>query len=324
MKEIIIRENDSGQRLDKFLQKAFPDLPQSLAFKYIRIKRIKVNGKRAANNQKLEVGDKIQLYVNDEFISAETEETPLFLKAPSIINSVYEDENIILLNKKPGLLCHEDASEKRDTLINRLLHFLYEKNEFDYKNELSFTPALCNRIDRNTQGIVIAAKNAAALRDICDMIKNRTIEKKYLCIVHGTLPKSHDILKGYHTKDDNTNTVRITSERRDGAKTAITEYSVVAEKNNLSLLKVSLHTGRTHQIRAHLAAIGHPLLGDTKYGTLKQNQPYNRKFQALCSYYVKFGNFDKNSRLYYLSQKEFAINPADIDFIKDYFNVTAI
>ena len=155
MKEIVIKENDSGQRLDKFLQKAVKTLPKALLYKYIRKKRIKVNDKRSEISYKLNTGDKVQLYINDEFFEAKSEN--VFLHAPSIVDVVYEDSNILLADKKVGLVVHEDESGSADTLISRIQHYLYNKGEYDPLHENSFAPALCNRIDRNTGGIVIAA-----------------------------------------------------------------------------------------------------------------------------------------------------------------------
>lgn len=314
MKQLTIGNNDAGQRLDRFLAKTFPDLPASLCYKSIRLKRIKVNRKRAQGNQRLEAGDTVELFLADAFLNAPTDK-PLFLSAQGRVRIVYEDENLLLLDKPPGLLCHEDAQEQRDTLINRVLRYLYDTGQYIPAQEQSFTPSLCNRIDRNTQGIVAAAKNAAALREMSALIRERRMEKYYLCVVHGKPDKPHAVLRGYHTKDGQQNRVTITPAMRPGAKTAVTEYWLLYEKDGLSLLGVQLHTGRTHQIRAHLAAVGCPLMGDTKYGDWHPRP--GAKYQALCSYGVRFPTLPDTSVLSRLSDKAFCLE--GIEFITKYF-----
>ena len=319
MKEAVIQPNDAGQRLDKFLQKAYPDLPTSLRYKYLRLKRIKLNGRRAAGEDRLQAGDRVQLYVNDEFLGGKGN-IPFFAAAPSKVEVLYEDAYILLLNKPAGLLCHEDDKERRDTLINRVLHYLYSSGQYDPDREQSFTPALCNRIDRNTQGIVIAAKTSQALREMTEIIRKRQVEKRYLCITLGTPEPRHAVLRGWHTKDAKENQVRITPYERAGAKSAVTEYCVLCEQNGLALLEVTLHTGRTHQIRAHLASIGHPLLGDTKYGTNRQNKGYSYPYQALCSWALKFSLLPEEWALHALSGREFHLS--EVGFVREYFHCT--
>lgn len=316
MKEVTIGKNDAGQRLDKFLFKTFPDLPASILYKSIRLKRIKVGGKRAAIGQVLCEGDRLQLYVNDEFLG-QAQRRELFHAVPKALEIVYEDQNLLLLDKPAGLLCHEDQRERRDTLVNRMLRYLYEKGEYDPAAEQSFTPALCNRIDRNTGGLVIAAKTAAALREMDELLRSRGVEKQYLCIALGRLPKERDLLRGYHTKDEAKGLVKITPAPREGARTALTEYRVLDCKDGLSLLLVTLHTGRTHQIRAHLAAVGHPLLGDTKYGTAKQNERYGERRQMLCSFSLRFPDLPQHSALHALSGRRFQVG--QVEFLSRYF-----
>ena len=306
MKEFTINKNDSGQRVDKFLQKAVPLLPQSLMYKYIRMKRIKLNGKRCEISTRLSQGDIMQLYINDEFFEADSQKE--FLIAPPVLNIVYEDENIILLDKKNGLVVHEDDEKTADTLINRLLHYLYDKGEYDPDNENSFTPALCNRLDRNTGGIVIAAKNAESLRILNQKIKDRELEKKYLCVTVGVPPKKQDTLTAYLEKNSDENTVRVYNSKKGNAKTIITSYKVLKTDKKLSLVEVKLETGRTHQIRAHFAHIGCPLLGDGKYGINQINREYKIKTQALYSYKLKFTFTSESGCLDYLNGKEFTVN----------------
>lgn len=316
MKTFIIDVNDANQRLDKFLQKSVPLMPQSLLYKSIRKKRIKVNGKKADISYRLAVGDNLELYLNDELFDNDSE--LVFLHVPNNISVVYEDENILIVDKPQGLVVHEDNDNTIDTLINRVLHYLYDKKEYDPAHELSFVPALCNRIDRNTCGIVIVAKTAAALRILNEKIRNREVQKRYLCIVFGTPAPQQATLTHYLEKDSETNKVKLYHCPSQFTKTAITSYSVIKTIGELSLVEVILITGRTHQIRAHMAYIGHPLLGDGKYGNNVQNKRYGYKYQALCSYKLSF-YFDTDAgELNYLNGKKFEIK--GIPFVEEFFD----
>lgn len=316
MKEFTITQNDAGQRLDRFLSKAVPLLPESLMQKYIRLKRIKLGGKRVERNTRLNAGDVLQLYINDEFFETpKAENAYLTVSAPKL-NIVYEDENILLMDKKPGLAVHpHDGAEYGKTLIDHIQAYLYAKREWRPREENSFTPALCNRIDRNTGGIVIAAKNAEALRILNQKIKDREIDKRYLCIVHGTPKPPEGRLEGYLFKDAKENRVYITKKMQPGAKTAVTFYRTLQSKNGLSLVECELLTGRTHQIRAQMAAAGWPLLGDGKYGKLDKR--YDRKYQALYSYKLRFAFTTEAGILEYLNGKSFEV--ASVDFVQEYF-----
>ena len=316
MKEFTITQNDAGQRLDRFLSKAVPLLPESLMQKYIRLKRIKLGGKRVERNTRLNMGDVLQLYINDEFFETpKAENAYLTVSAPKL-NIVYEDENILLVDKKPGLAVHpHDGAEYGKTLIDHIQAYLYAKREWRPREENSFTPALCNRIDRNTGGIVIAAKNAEALRILNQKIKDREIDKRYLCIVHGTPKPPEGRLEGYLFKDAKENRVYITKKPQPGAKTAVTFYRTLQSKNGLSLVECELLTGRTHQIRAQMAAAGWPLLGDGKYGKLDKR--YDRKYQALYSYKLRFTFTTEAGILEYLNGKSFEV--ASVDFVQEYF-----
>ncbi len=322
MKSFIIEKNDAGQRLDKYLTKSFPNLPQTLMYKYIRLKRIKVNGKRAEISARLSVGDKVELYINDEFF--EKSETRYdFMGAAKKLDLLYEDEHILLLNKKVGLLCHPDDREFVDTLISRVKRYLYEKGEFHPDDAQSFTPALVNRIDRNTCGIVIAAKTAEALRVLNQKMKDREIHKFYLCVVHGTPQPPEGLLEGYLVKDEKKNKVFISKRKTDPqAKEIRTRYKVLKSENGLSLLEVELLTGRTHQIRAHLASIGHPLLGDGKYGKNEQNKKSGLKKQCLCSYRLQFDFTTDAGALAYLNGKSFEI--ADVWFRTEFETLASV
>lgn len=288
MKQLTIGKNDAGQRLDKFLTKNLPNLPQSLLYKYIRKKRIKVNGKRAEISTRLHEGDVLDLYINDEFFE-KPEPTYDFLHAGTNLNILFEDENVLVLDKPVGLLAHPDDREYVDTLIGRVKRYLYEKGEYDPEAEQSFTPALVNRIDRNTGGIVLAAKNAEALRVLNQKMKDREIHKFYLCAVHGTPKPSQGLLKGYLWKDEKKNRVYIYKDFKPGSKTIETKYRVLKSAENMSLVEVELLTGRTHQIRAHFASIGCPLVGDGKYGNNQNNRKQGgRRKQFLYSYKTVF------------------------------------
>lgn len=319
MKSFEIKSNDANQRLDKFIRKSLPNLPQSLMYKYIRIKRIKVNGKRAEISTMLHIGDKVDMYINDEFfVKPETRYD--FTGASKNIDIIYEDENIVLMNKKAGLLCHPDDKEYVDTLITRLKRYLYDKGEYIPDDENSFTPSLVNRIDRNTGGIVIAAKNADSLRILNAQMKKRNMRKFYLCVIHGIPAKSNALLEGYLVKDEKNNIVKVSHKETSGSKEIKTKYSIIAkdEINNLSLVEVELLTGRTHQIRAHFASIGHPLLGDGKYGTNKMNKTWGYKKQFLYSYKLIF-NFDEDAEnLSYLNGRCFEVK--DVWFVREFEN----
>ena len=305
MKEFKIGNNDKDQRLDKFIVKNCPTLPSSLMFKYIRTKRIKINGKRAEISTRLNEGDIVSAYINDEFF-VKPRPNYDFLSAPAKFDIVYEDENILLADKKQGILVHPDKNEYTNTLIARIKLYLYEKGEYNPDNENSFTPSLANRIDRNTGGIVIAAKNAEALRILCDKIKKREIDKRYLTVVHGVPSKKSDLLEGYLEKDESQNRVFLSKQATDSNKFVRTKYTVLESRNNLSLLEVELLTGRTHQIRAHLAAIGHPLLGEGKYSKSNDKKLGFDK-QALYSYSLKFDFKTDAGILNYLNGKRFTV-----------------
>ncbi|MDP4152260.1 MAG: RluA family pseudouridine synthase [Bacillota bacterium] len=319
MKEFTINQNDAGQRLDKFITKTVKKLPLTLVYKYLRLKRIKVNGKRADAATRLNEGDTVQMYINDEFFE-EKENENAFLKVKPMLDVVYEDENILLVYKKKGLIVHSDDKEDFNTLINHIKAYLYHKGEFDPEKENSFTPALCNRIDKNTEGLVLAAKNAESLRILNEKIKKREIKKSYVCIAHGLFSKKSGTFKNFLLKNERENRVYVYERPVPGAKESITKYQVIREKEDLSLVEVDLVTGRTHQIRAQFANAGHPLLGDAKYGTAEINKPFGDKSQALCAYKIEFKFETEGEILSYLNNKCFKLeNPAIFQRFSDIY-----
>ena len=322
MREFHIGKNDENQRLDRFLGKAIPLLPTSLAQKYIRLKRIKVNGARAQRDQKLVAGDILQCYINDEFFESPSEENVYLTITTPRLKIVYEDENIMLLDKPAGMLAHADEHEKVNTLVNHMLAYLYQKREWRPREENAFTPALCNRIDRNTGGIVIAAKDAEALRDMNRLIREDQLSKFYLCLCHGSMERPAATLHGFLAKDSARNLVRVEDHPFPGAREIITKYRVLDTRGKgadaVSLLQVELVTGRTHQIRAHLAHIGHPLLGDGKYGINRADRQEGFKYQALYAWRLDFDIPGDGGSLAYLRGRSFRLNPADIWFTKGY------
>ncbi len=317
MKELVIGKNDAGQRLDRFISKSLPLLPPGLLQKYIRIKRIKVNGGRAQRDQRLQQGDVLQLYINDEFFEQPREENLFLTLFRPSLDIVYEDENLLLLNKRPGLVVHADETEKVNTLINHIQAYLYQKREWNPKWENAFTPALCNRIDRNTGGIVIAAKNAETLRIINEKIRDREIDKRYLCITLGAPTPPAGKIECFLLKDEQKKQVAVYHRPIPGGKTAVTRYQTLEKRGELALVEVELLTGRTHQIRASFADLGHPLLGDGKYGVGEKNKRYGETRQALYSYRLTFDFPTDAGILNYLKGRSFQVD--EVPFREKYF-----
>ena len=313
--EVIIGKNDGGQRVDKFLTKTYPNLPQSMLYKAVRKKDVKVNGKRCESSQRLQEGDVVSLFLKDDFLQKE-ERPEDFLKAPKKLSILYEDGNVMLLDKKPGLIVHPDENYHFDSLIARVQHYLYDKGEYDPKAENAFAPALVNRIDRNTGGIVMAAKNAEALRILNQKVKDRELRKFYLCVVCGHLKEREALLSGYLEKNEAQNRVYISQRPKEGAKTIRTRYRVLEERRDFSLVEVELLTGRTHQIRAHFASIGHPLAGDGKYGKNAVNKKSGFPYQALYSYKLRFDFQTDGGLLQYLDGREFTAG--DVWFLPEF------
>lgn len=318
MRIITVKKNDAGQRLDKFLSKAVKGLPTSMMYKLIRTKKIKVNRKRTEQRYILCEGDEIQLFIKEEFFDSPEKDMGALERIVPKLNIVYEDENILLLNKRPGVLVHEDSDAGENTLIMHVKAYLCQKGEYDPYSEQSFVPALCNRIDRNTGGIVIAAKNAEALRIMNQRIKDDCLTKTYLCLVHGTPSPARAEIRGFLRKDSKNNTVEVRDTEFAGSKEIITKYRVMTTHSDISLLEIDLITGRTHQIRAHMSHIGHPLVGDGKYGVNRDERAKGYKYQALYAYKLYFKKTDREDALSYLEDKTFSIDKNDIWFLNDF------
>lgn len=317
MREFTIGKNDAGQRLDRWLGKTLPLLPAPLAQKYIRLKRVKLNGKGAKRDTRLQVGDQLQLYINDEFFETPSEENAFLMIAQPKLDIIYEDEHLLLVNKPAGMVVHADETGNVNTLINHILAYLYQKREWSPRLEHAFIPALCNRIDRNTCGIVIAAKTAEALRVMNQKIKDREIEKRYLCVAVGALKPREGKLEGFLLKDETKKQVSVYRRPVPGGRSAVTKYRTLAVRDGLSLVECELVTGRTHQIRAQMADAGCPLLGDGKYGSEKVNRRYGRRQQALCSWSLCFRFTTEAGELAYLNGRSWKV--PNVDFLTEYF-----
>ena len=317
MRELTIGKNDAGQRLDRFIAKNLPLLPPALLQKYIRLKRVKVNGKGSKRDVRLAAGDVLQLYINDEFFDKPSEENMFLTVFQPRLEIIYEDKNLLLVDKRPGMVVHADETEKVNTLINHIQAYLYQKKEWNPKQEHAFAPALCNRIDRNTGGIVIAAKNAEALRTINEKIKSHELEKSYLCVTVGRPRPAEGRVEGFLLKDEAKKQVSFYRRPIPGGKSAITLYQTLETRGELSLVECRLLTGRTHQIRVSMAELGCPLLGDGKYGNGTVNKRYRETRQALYSYRLGFAFSTDATPLNYLRGRVFTVEK--VPFREKYF-----
>ena len=302
MREFMVASGDDGRRLEKWLLKAAPALSYAQACRFLRLKKVRVNGKVTKEGATLHAGDVVNAYLDDACFLARPRENKLLAGFRPRIDVLYEDENILLIDKRPGLRVHGDEEEKVDTLITHLQAYLYQKGEYD---GTGFAPALCNRIDRFTGGIVIAAKNEAALKEMDARIRSRQVEKFYLCTVAGRMVPPQGELKNYLLKEGKR--MRVLNREAPGAQAARTRYRTLATDGDLSLLECQLLTGRTHQIRAQFAAAGHPLIGDTQYGDPKINQAHASHFQQLYSYRIVFRFTGTPGPLEYLNGQSFQV-----------------
>lgn len=320
MKQYTATANDEGVRLSRFVQSVTRDFPTSLLYKSFRNKRIKVNGKRAEPDTRLSAGDLIELYINDEFFpvgkpAAKTANPP---RRQPPVTVVYEDENFAVLYKPAHLLCHSDRTGDAN-LVDAFASYLEAKGEYDPHAEKRFAPALCNRLDRGTEGLVLAAKSYAALRDLNAIIRDDMMKKEYLTITVGAPPQGRFVAWLQHSEKNNK--VRIHARESEGYKQIITEVTVIRQAGPFALCRIGLITGRTHQIRAHLAYLGHPVLGDIKYGNHKMNERTGLKTQALCAQRLTFGRIPEENTLQYLSGRVIKLN--DPEIVKTYERLTA-
>ena len=275
MKEIRITKNEENQRLDKFLLKYMNKASKGFLYKMLRKKRIKYNGGRAEGSELLKAGDTLQLYLAEETISSFMEEKTV-AEAKRHFAIVYEDDDILVVSKPAGLLTHPEKSSDKDTLIDQILYYLYQKGQYLPEADSSFTPALCNRLDRNTSGIVIAGKTLKGVQAVNETIRSHKLDKYYLTLVAGEIREAGEIT-AYLTKDEEKNQVRISKREGSGKKT-MTKYRPLACAKGYTLLEIHLITGKTHQIRAHMQSIGHPVVGDRKYGSEHSNQKFREEY----------------------------------------------
>ena len=283
MRIVTVTRNDAGQRLDKFLAKLMPACPKSMIYKLIRKKDIRLNQARCKGDEQLAEGDIVRIFAKEEFFM-KPEAAYRFRNAGGSVAPVYENENILIVYKPSGMYAH-GGENNAVSLLDEIQKYLYDKGEYDPTAEQTFAPALCNRIDRNTEGLVIAAKNAAALRCMNEAIRERKVQKQYLAVVSVPLPRQHDICMAFLRKDAQKNQVKVRDTAPDRSwKRIVTEYEVLSRSGDLQLVKITLHTGRTHQIRAHLAHLGSPLLGDPKYGMQNRRE----ENQCLCAWALRF------------------------------------
>lgn len=319
MKSFTAGPNENGVRLSRFVEGVTKDMPRSMMYKAFRNKRIKVNGKRAEPDTRLSAGDLIELYINDEFfpVGKPTAKTAKPRRQPPV-TVVYEDENFAVLYKPAHLLCHSDRTGDAN-LVDAFASYLEAKGEYDPHAEKRFAPALCNRLDRGTEGLVLAAKSYAALRDLNAIIRDDMMKKEYLTITVGAPPQGRFVAWLQHSEKNNK--VRIHARESEGYKQIITEVTVIRQAGPFALCRIGLITGRTHQIRAHLAYLGHPVLGDIKYGNHKMNERTGLKTQALCAQRLTFGRIPEGNRLQYLSGRVIKLN--DPEIVKTYERLTA-
>lgn len=306
MRTIIVDEKQGNKRIDKYLRESFANMPSSALFKAFRKKDIKVNGIRVKEDHIVLPGDKLEIFIVDEILDGAPVKNDARLNKGFTV--IFEDSNILIANKEQGIPVHPDRDQASGTLIDMVQEYLKLKGEYKPDKPGAFPPSLCHRLDRNTGGLIIIAKNEESLRILLEKIKGKEIKKYYQCLVKGKMEKEYRELKAYLQKDERKSRVFISDVPVRGALEIITRYRVISYENEMSRLEVELVTGRTHQIRAHLAHIGHPIIGDGKYGTNAVNRPLGAKVQALWAYKLVF-DFKNAGILNYLKGKTFEVEP---------------
>ena len=281
MREIYISDNEANQRLDKFLAKLLNEAPKSFYYKMLRKKNIVLNGKKADGNEKLKQGDCVRLYLSEETL-AKFSSAKEVVRPKGSLEILYEDKNVVFLNKPAGLLSQK--AQKGDvSVVDYLITYLLDSHAISKEELKLFSPSVCNRLDRNTSGIVAAGKSLTGLQTLSQWFRDRSVGKYYRCLVKGNLSEKQRIC-GYLKKNHQTNQVSVTDDPTEGSVKIETEYEPIARGKETTLLEVHLITGKTHQIRAHLSQIGHPILGDPKYGDLKLNKTLHLQKQLLHAY----------------------------------------
>jgi 23S rRNA pseudouridine955/2504/2580 synthase len=317
VKLIVAGQNEAGQRLDKLLAKILNNAPKSFIYKMLRKKNIVLNGKKADGSERVALNDEIKLFLSEETIAKFTKETNLLADTTAVekaLDIIYEDSHIVVINKPLGLLSQK--ADKNDiSMVEYLISYLLSTKYMDEQQLQSFKPGICNRLDRNTSGLLIAGKSLLGLQEMSRILKERELDKYYLSIIKGKLDSKKRI-EGYLIKDKERNRVHVYPKEREGAEYICTEYEPLqySQDGQYTMLQVKLVTGRSHQIRAHLASIGHPIIGDFKYGDPKINHNMKKSFglshQLLHSHRLVFPNLE--GEFSYLSGKEFTAQVPDL------------
>ena len=311
MKEIIISANEANQRFDKYLAKLLNEAPKGFYYKMLRKKNIVLNGKKATGNEKLREGDSVKLFLADDTFEKFTSQKKT-IRTKEKLDIIYEDEDVIFINKPAGMLSQR-AKESDLSLVDHLLSYLLENGSITEQELTTFKPSICNRLDRNTSGLVTAGKSMMGLQTLSEWFRDRSVGKYYRCLVKGQVTKIHRV-SGYLYKDETKNLVQIMKNQVKDSVAIETEYRPIAVGENVTLLEVHLITGKTHQIRAHLSYMGHPIIGDPKYGDLKLNKFYQKQYhlnhQLLHAFRLEIPKTD--DRLTQLSERHFCAPLPDI------------
>ncbi|GAA0116255.1 RluA family pseudouridine synthase [Clostridium senegalense] len=301
---INIGPNEAGQRCDKFARKLLKDVPLSAIYKSFRKGDIKVNGKKVKEKYSLQDGDVVE--IREIKTEASQKKKSNFERIDNKLKITYEDENILMVEKWPGVLVHSDKKNGESTLTDYVLSYLYDKGDYEPEKEITFTPAPCNRLDRNTSGIVIYGKNFSSLKEMNEMIRERKVEKYYMALIKGKIKEGY--YEAYISKNEDNNISKVYEEYKPNTKKIAMKVKVIQSCGIFSLVELELLTGRSHQLRSHLAFLGNPIVGDTKYGEKKLNSffvnRYGLDYQFLYAYKVIFK--DTGDKLTYLKNKTIA------------------